>query len=125
MKLLPQIIPSSQNIASGSAFIGPRHETAALTSRAALVLSGLICIGPAVLVARAFQAPQEIAQGREGGILLSRRAAANQEGARLRRRPFGDSLDQASLAEGGQLTDPAGYVERMNRLMLELLKSNE
>ncbi|MEM7079207.1 MAG: molecular chaperone HtpG [Pseudomonadota bacterium] len=30
-------------------------------------------------------------------------------------------FDQASLAEGGSLTDPAGYVERMNRLLLELM----
>lgn len=28
--------------------------------------------------------------------------------------------DQASLAEGGQLDDPAGYVQRMNTLLLEL-----
>ena len=28
---------------------------------------------------------------------------------------------QASLAEGGSLQDPAGYVERLNRLLLELL----
>ena len=28
--------------------------------------------------------------------------------------------DQASLAEGGQLDDPAGYVQRMNSLLLEL-----
>ena len=27
----------------------------------------------------------------------------------------------ASLAEGGSLQDPAGYVERLNRLLLELL----
>ncbi len=30
-------------------------------------------------------------------------------------------FDQASLAEGGALADPAGYVERLNRLLLELL----
>ena len=30
-------------------------------------------------------------------------------------------FDQASLAEGGSLTDPAAYVERLNRLLLELL----
>jgi molecular chaperone HtpG len=30
-------------------------------------------------------------------------------------------FDQASLAEGSALTDPAGYVERLNRLLLELL----
>ena len=30
-------------------------------------------------------------------------------------------FDQASLAEGGHLADPAGYVERLNRLLLELL----
>ncbi|MEO1078190.1 MAG: molecular chaperone HtpG [Pseudomonadota bacterium] len=29
-------------------------------------------------------------------------------------------LDQANLAEGGQLADPAGYVERLNRLLLQL-----
>jgi len=29
-------------------------------------------------------------------------------------------LDQANLAEGGQLEDPAGYVERLNRLLLQL-----
>ncbi len=31
-------------------------------------------------------------------------------------------FDQASLAEGGSLTDPAAYVERLNRLLLELLE---
>ncbi|NOX51924.1 MAG: molecular chaperone HtpG [Gammaproteobacteria bacterium] len=30
-------------------------------------------------------------------------------------------FDQASLAEGGTLTDPVAYVERVNRLLLELL----
>ena len=30
-------------------------------------------------------------------------------------------FDQASLAEGGSLQDPAQYVERLNRLLLELL----
>jgi molecular chaperone HtpG len=30
-------------------------------------------------------------------------------------------FDQASLAEGGSLQDPAGYVERLNRLLLDLL----
>ena len=30
-------------------------------------------------------------------------------------------FDQASLAEGSALADPAGYVERLNRLLLELL----
>ncbi len=30
-------------------------------------------------------------------------------------------FDQASLAEGGALSDPAGYVERLNRLLLDLL----
>ena len=30
-------------------------------------------------------------------------------------------FDQASLAEGGNLQDPAGYVDRLNRLLLELL----
>jgi molecular chaperone HtpG len=29
-------------------------------------------------------------------------------------------LDQANLAEGGQLKDPAAYVERLNRLLLQL-----
>jgi molecular chaperone HtpG len=29
-------------------------------------------------------------------------------------------LDQAILAEGGQLEDPAGFVNRLNRLMLAL-----
>ena len=29
-------------------------------------------------------------------------------------------LDHALLAEGGQLDDPAGYVHRMNALLLEL-----
>ncbi|MDP5069774.1 MAG: molecular chaperone HtpG [Congregibacter sp.] len=37
---------------------------------------------------------------------------------------FGDLariiFDQASLAEGGQLDDPAAYVERLNRLLLQL-----
>ncbi len=33
-------------------------------------------------------------------------------------------FDQASLAEGGTLNDPAGYVERMNRLLLDLLKED-
>jgi molecular chaperone HtpG len=31
-------------------------------------------------------------------------------------------FDQAQLAEGSQLQDPAGYVERMNKLMLSLLE---
>ncbi len=31
-------------------------------------------------------------------------------------------FDQASLAEGGSLTDPASYVDRLNRLLLELLE---
>ena len=30
-------------------------------------------------------------------------------------------FDQANLAEGGTLADPAGYVDRLNRLLLELL----
>jgi len=29
-------------------------------------------------------------------------------------------FDQALLAEGGQLSDPAGFVKRINALMLEL-----
>ena len=29
-------------------------------------------------------------------------------------------FDQANLAEGGQLKDPAGYVARLNKLLLEL-----
>jgi len=32
-------------------------------------------------------------------------------------------FDQASLAEGGSLTDPGAYVERLNRLLLELLET--
>ncbi|MEM9621464.1 MAG: molecular chaperone HtpG [Pseudomonadota bacterium] len=32
-------------------------------------------------------------------------------------------FDQASLAEGSALNDPAGYVDRMNRLLLDLLQS--
>ncbi|MCB1677338.1 MAG: molecular chaperone HtpG [Halioglobus sp.] len=31
-------------------------------------------------------------------------------------------FDQASLAEGGQLDDPAGYVSRLNKLLLEMSK---
>jgi molecular chaperone HtpG len=30
--------------------------------------------------------------------------------------------EQAQLAEGSQLQDPAGYVERMNKLLLSLLE---
>ena len=30
-------------------------------------------------------------------------------------------FDQASLAEGGSLQDPSQYVDRLNRLLLELL----
>jgi len=29
-------------------------------------------------------------------------------------------FDQAQLAEGGQLEDPAAYVSRLNKLLLEL-----
>jgi molecular chaperone HtpG len=29
-------------------------------------------------------------------------------------------FDQSLLAEGGQLEDPAGFVKRLNELMLEL-----
>jgi molecular chaperone HtpG len=40
---------------------------------------------------------------------------------------FGDLarvvFDQATLAEGGQLDDPASYVDRLNRLLLELAGS--
>ncbi|RLA46331.1 MAG: molecular chaperone HtpG [Gammaproteobacteria bacterium] len=32
-------------------------------------------------------------------------------------------FDQANLAEGGQLDDPAGYVSRLNKLLLEMSKS--
>jgi molecular chaperone HtpG len=46
-----------------------------------------------------------------------------EEGARGSSR-FGDwsslLFEQALLAEGGQLEDPAGFVRRMNELMLEL-----
>ena len=31
-------------------------------------------------------------------------------------------FDQASLAEGGHLVDPAAYVNRLNKLLLELVK---
>ena len=34
-------------------------------------------------------------------------------------------FDQASLAEGGTLQDPAAYVSRMNSLLMELLPANE
>lgn len=34
-------------------------------------------------------------------------------------------FDQASLAEGGSLTDPGAYVERLNRLLLELLEADK
>ncbi|MFN3586387.1 MAG: molecular chaperone HtpG, partial [Moraxellaceae bacterium] len=33
-------------------------------------------------------------------------------------------LDQATLAEGGELADPAGYVQRLNQLLLELLPAS-
>ena len=29
-------------------------------------------------------------------------------------------MDQANLAEGGQLDDPGAYVQRLNKLLLEL-----
>jgi molecular chaperone HtpG len=32
-------------------------------------------------------------------------------------------FDQATLAEGGQLRDPAAYVERLNRLLLQMSRS--
>ena len=31
-------------------------------------------------------------------------------------------FDQASLAEGGQLDDPASYIQRLNKLLLDLSK---
>ena len=31
-------------------------------------------------------------------------------------------FDQANLAEGGQLDDPAGYVSRLNKLLLAMSK---
>jgi molecular chaperone HtpG len=34
-------------------------------------------------------------------------------------------FDQASLAEGGTLQDPATYVARMNRLLMDLLPAAE
>jgi molecular chaperone HtpG len=34
-------------------------------------------------------------------------------------------FDQASLAEGGTLQDPATYVSRMNRLLMDLLPPSE
>ncbi|XOV81861.1 MAG: molecular chaperone HtpG [bacterium] len=34
-------------------------------------------------------------------------------------------FDQASLAEGGALSDPGAYVERLNRLLLELLDADK
>jgi molecular chaperone HtpG len=33
-------------------------------------------------------------------------------------------FDQAALADGGQLSDPAAYVTRLNALLLELLGGN-
>jgi len=33
-------------------------------------------------------------------------------------------FDQAALADGGQLSDPAAYVTRLNALLLELLAAN-
>ena len=32
-------------------------------------------------------------------------------------------FDQAALAEGGQLEDPAGYVDRLNKVLLQLAGS--
>ena len=32
-------------------------------------------------------------------------------------------FDQALLAEGGQLEDPAGFVKRLNQLLLDMGKS--
>jgi molecular chaperone HtpG len=32
-------------------------------------------------------------------------------------------FDQANLAEGGQLDDPAAYVSRLNKLLLEMSKA--
>ena len=42
----------------------------------------------------------------------------------LRTVPGGKKIifDQAQLAEGGQLDDPAAYVHRLNKLLLELSK---
>ena len=34
-------------------------------------------------------------------------------------------FDQASLAEGGMLQDPATYVSRMNRLLMDLLPASD
>ena len=34
-------------------------------------------------------------------------------------------FDQASLAEGGTLQDPATYVSRMNRLLMDLLPATD
>ena len=31
-------------------------------------------------------------------------------------------FDQAALAEGGSLDDPAAYVKRMNRLLLDMFR---
>ncbi len=31
-------------------------------------------------------------------------------------------FDQASLAEGGQLDDPASYIQRLNKLLLNLIQ---
>ena len=51
-------------------------------------------------------------------------ASARAAAARRRTRRFDDwarvLFDQALLAEGGQLEDPAGFVKRINQLMLEM-----
>ena len=50
-------------------------------------------------------------------------ARLEQEGDEARFADLTDILfDQAQLAEGGQLKDPAAYVHRLNKLLLELSK---
>ena len=54
------------------------------------------------------------------------RASGGVAPARTRKQRFDDwaavLFDQALLAEGGQLDDPAGFVKRINQLMLEMGK---